>query len=78
MAVRMNRLVQPPERFLFKISTTHREVGRTLSSRSPVAGGRDGGDGARQWMAAARARETRERGGGRSRSTVVKGIGLTG
>jgi hypothetical protein len=30
--------------------------------RSPAAGGRDGGDGARQWMAAARARETREKG----------------
>jgi hypothetical protein len=29
-------------------------------------------------MAAVRARETREGGGGRSRSTVVKGIGLTG
>jgi hypothetical protein len=29
-------------------------------------------------MAVARARETREREGGRSRSTVVKGIGLTG
>jgi hypothetical protein len=40
MAVRMNRLVQPPERFPFKISTPHREVGRPFSRevRRPAAG----------------------------------------
>jgi hypothetical protein len=30
--------------------------------RSPAANSRDGGDGTRQWMAAARAREAREKG----------------
>jgi hypothetical protein len=49
--------------------------GSTPLSRSPAAGGRDDGDGAQQRMAAVRAREG---GGSRSRSTVVKGIGLTG
>jgi hypothetical protein len=43
-----------------------------------MAGGRDGGDGARHRMEAARARETRGKESSESRSTAVKEIGLTG
>jgi hypothetical protein len=57
----MQTSVQPPERLPFKVFTSH-ERGGSHPPRSPAAGGRNGGDGARQWTEAARARETRGKG----------------
>jgi hypothetical protein len=53
--------VQPPKCLPFKVLTPHERGGSHLL-RSPAAKGRNGGDGARQWVEAARARETRGKG----------------